>query len=156
LTNCYDVNECSSSICPYTKIYSNNCVINGVDYSGTYCITSSVNSLKLVFVTNGSCSTNIGSRIYLLKDETHYQIFGLKNKKFIFTVYDSNLSCELNDELCFVSINEDGWTARFSINKAKAKHETEYFDTQCQHTLNSSMWSKCLKLETKNEWWKFK
>jgi hypothetical protein len=63
LTNCYDDNECSSSLCPDPNIYSNNCVIDGADYSGTYGITSSVNSLKLVFVTNGPYSTNIGSRV---------------------------------------------------------------------------------------------
>jgi cellulose 1,4-beta-cellobiosidase len=68
----------------------------------------SENSLKLVFVTNGSCSTNIESRVCLLKDETHYQIFNFKNKEFIFTVDDSNLDFELNDTLYFVSMDEYG------------------------------------------------
>jgi cellulose 1,4-beta-cellobiosidase len=108
LTNCYDDNECSSSLCPDSKTYSNNCVIEGADYSGTYDITTSVNSLKLVFVTNGSCSTNIGSRIYLLMDETNYQIFILKSKEFKFTVDDSNLGCGLNGTLYFFSMDEDG------------------------------------------------
>jgi cellulose 1,4-beta-cellobiosidase len=108
LTSCYDDNECSSSLCLDPKTYSNNCVIFGANYSGTYCVASGVNSLKLVFVTNGSCSTNIGSRVYLLKDEIHCQIFDLNNKEFTFTVDDSNLDCGLNDELYFVSMDENG------------------------------------------------
>jgi cellulose 1,4-beta-cellobiosidase len=69
LANCYDDNECSSSLCPDPKTYSNNCVIDGADYSGIYVITTSVNSLKLVFTKNEPCSTNIESRVYLFMDE---------------------------------------------------------------------------------------
>jgi cellulose 1,4-beta-cellobiosidase len=135
LTNCYDENEYSSSLCPDPKTYSNNCVIDEADYSGTYDTTASVNYLKLVFVTNELCSTNIESRVYFLKDETHYQIFDLKNKKFTFTVDDSNLDCGLNDELYFVSMDEYGLTSRFSIKKAETKHGTEYRDTKCSHDI---------------------
>jgi cellulose 1,4-beta-cellobiosidase len=101
LTNFYDNNKCSSSLCSDSKIYSNKCVIDGADYSGTYDIATSENSLKLVFVTNRSCSTNIESRVYLLMDETNYQIFDFKNKELTFTVDDSNLDCGLNEALYF-------------------------------------------------------
>jgi cellulose 1,4-beta-cellobiosidase len=107
LTNRYDGNECSSSLCPNPKTYLNNCVIDGADYSGTYDITTSGNSLKLVFVKNGSYSTNIKSRVYLLMDETNYQIFDLKNKEFTFTVDDFNLDCGLNGALYFVLMDKD-------------------------------------------------
>jgi cellulose 1,4-beta-cellobiosidase len=135
LTNCYDGNEWSSSLCPDPTTCSSNCLIDGADYSGTYGITSSGNSLKLVFVTNGAYSTNIGSRVYLLKDESHYQIFDLKNKEFTFTVDDSNLDCGLNGALYFVSMDEDGGTSRFSTNKAGAKYGTGYCDAQCPHDI---------------------
>jgi cellulose 1,4-beta-cellobiosidase len=107
----------------------------GVDYSGKYGIESSINSLKLVFVKNGSCLTNIESKIYFLKDESHYQIFDLKNKEFAFTVDDFNLDCETNGTLYFVSMDEYGWTSIFSIKKAETKHGTEYRDTKCSHDI---------------------
>jgi hypothetical protein len=107
LTNCYDGNECLSSLCPDSKTYSNNCIIDRADYSGTYDITTSENSLKLVFVANGPYSTNIESRVYFLKDETHSQIFNFKNKEFTFTVDDFNLDCELKGALYFASMDED-------------------------------------------------
>jgi hypothetical protein len=48
-----------------------------VDYSGTYGITTSGNAVTLKFVTG----SNVGSRIYLLQDDTNYQMFKLLNQE---------------------------------------------------------------------------
>nr|BAF57344.1 putative glycosyl hydrolase family7 [uncultured symbiotic protist of Hodotermopsis sjoestedti] len=134
-TNCYDGNEWSSDLCPDPTTCSNNCVLEGADYSGTYGISTSGSSAKLGFVTKGSYSTNIGSRVYLLGDESHYKIFDLKNKEFTFTVDDSNLECGLNGALYFVAMDEDGGASRFTLAKPGAKYGTGYCDAQCPHDI---------------------
>jgi cellulose 1,4-beta-cellobiosidase len=133
--NCYDGNEWISSLASTPEECSNNCVLDSADYEGTYGITTSGNSLTLKFVTHGSYSTNIGSRVFLLKDESHYQLFKLKNKEFTFTTDVSNLPCGLNGALYFVEMDEDGGTAKHSINKAGAKYGTGYCDAQCPHDI---------------------
>nr|BAF57468.1 putative glycosyl hydrolase family7 [uncultured symbiotic protist of Cryptocercus punctulatus] len=134
-TNCYDGNTWSSSLCPDPTTCSNNCNLDGADYPGTYGITTSGNQLKLGFVTHGSYSTNIGSRVYLLRDSKNYQMFKLKNKEFTFTVDDSKLPCGLNGAVYFVAMDEDGGTAKHSINKAGAQYGTGYCDAQCPHDM---------------------
>nr|BAF57343.1 putative glycosyl hydrolase family7 [uncultured symbiotic protist of Hodotermopsis sjoestedti] len=128
-TNCYDGNEWSTDLCPDASTCDKNCYIEGADYSGTYGITSSGAQLKLGFVTKGSYSTNIGSRVYLLRDESHYQLFKLKNHEFTFTVDDSQLPCGLNGALYFVEMAEDGGA------KPGAQYGMGYCDAQCPHDM---------------------
>jgi cellulose 1,4-beta-cellobiosidase len=85
-------------------------------------------------VTEGE-NTNIGSRVYLMADETHYQMFNLKNQEFTFDVDMSNLPCGLNGALYFVEMDEDGGMSKFPNNKAGAKYGTGYCDTQCPHDI---------------------
>nr|BAF57342.1 putative glycosyl hydrolase family7 [uncultured symbiotic protist of Hodotermopsis sjoestedti] len=134
-TNCYDGNEWSSDLCPDASTCSSNCVLEGADYSGTYGITGSGSSLKLGFVTKGSYSTNIGSRVYLLGDESHYKLFKLENNEFTFTVDDSNLECGLNGALYFVAMDEDGGASKYSGAKPGAKYGMGYCDAQCPHDM---------------------
>jgi cellulose 1,4-beta-cellobiosidase len=70
--NCYDENTWISSLCQDGKSCSQNCVLDRVDYQGTYGIQSNGTALTLKFVTHGSYSTNIDSRLYLLKDSKTY------------------------------------------------------------------------------------
>jgi cellulose 1,4-beta-cellobiosidase len=94
------------------------------------------------------------AKVYFLKDETHYQIFNLKNKEFTFTVDDSNLDFGLNGALYFVSMDEDDWTSRFSIKKAETKHGTEYRDVQYSNDIkfiNGEANVENCKLKTNDE-----
>nr|BAF57418.1 putative glycosyl hydrolase family7 [uncultured symbiotic protist of Mastotermes darwiniensis]BAF57428.1 putative glycosyl hydrolase family7 [uncultured symbiotic protist of Mastotermes darwiniensis] len=129
--NCYDGNLWSKDLCPDAATCGKNCVLEGADYSGTYGVTSSGNALTLKFVTHGSYSTNVGSRLYLLKDEKTYQMFNLNGKEFTFTVDVSNLPCGLNGALYHVNMDEDGGTKRYPDNEAGAKYGTGYCDAQC-------------------------
>ena len=81
-------------------------------------------------MTTGA-NTNVGSRVYLMADETHYQMFKLNNQEFTFDVDMSNLPCGLNGALYFVEMDADGGLAKYSGNKAGAKYGTGYCDTQC-------------------------
>jgi cellulose 1,4-beta-cellobiosidase len=106
--------------------------LDGADYSGTYGITTSGNSLKMNFVTKAS-QTNVGSRTYLMAagSTTQYQILKLLGQEFTFDVDVSNLPCGLNGALYFSQMDADGGMARFPTNKAGAKYGTGYCDAQC-------------------------
>jgi cellulose 1,4-beta-cellobiosidase len=92
--------------------------------------------LQLKFVTKGSYSTNIGSRTYMMKDDSTYEIFKLgSNTEFTFDVDLSNLPCGLNGALYFVSMDADGGLKKYSTNKAGAKYGTGYCDAQCPRDL---------------------
>jgi cellulose 1,4-beta-cellobiosidase len=79
-TNCYDGNEWDTSACSSAKTCATNCALDGADYRGTYGITTSGNSMTMVFVTEGEYSTNIGSRVYMMASETKYMMYKLLNQ----------------------------------------------------------------------------
>lgn len=133
--NCYTGDEWDTSLCPDPVTCATKCAIDGADYQGTYGISSSGNTLKLGFVTHGPYSTNIGSRVYLLADPNHYQIFKLKNQEFSFDVDVSQLPCGLNGALYFVQMDADGGASKYPNNKAGAAYGTGYCDAQCPHDL---------------------
>ncbi|KAI0692550.1 cellulase [Cytidiella melzeri] len=126
-TNCYTGNTWDTTICPDPTTCAENCALDGADYEGTYGITASGNALTLQFVTG----SNVGSRVYLMQDETNYQMFKLMNQEFTFDVDVSNLPCGLNGAVYFSQMDQDGGMARFSTNKAGAKFGTGYCDSQC-------------------------
>jgi cellulose 1,4-beta-cellobiosidase len=134
-TNCYTGNEWDTSICTSNEVCAEKCCLDGADYSGTYGVTTSGNQLSLQFVTKGSYSTNIGSRLYLLEDDSTYQMFTLLGNEFTFDVDVSDISCGLNGALYFVSMAEDGGLGQYSGNKAGAKYGTGYCDAQCPRDL---------------------
>ncbi|KAH9117706.1 hypothetical protein LEN26_012492, partial [Aphanomyces euteiches] len=92
-TNCYTGNKWDATLCPDPATCSKNCALDGADYSGTYGITTSGNTVSLKLVTKGPYSTNVGSRIYLLQDDNKYKIFKLLNKEFTFDADASQLPC---------------------------------------------------------------
>nr|AAL16941.1 cellobiohydrolase precursor [Thermoascus aurantiacus] len=133
-TNCYTGNTWDTSICPDDVTCAQNCALDGADYSGTYGVTTSGNALRLNFVTQSS-GKNIGSRLYLLQDDTTYQIFKLLGQEFTFDVDVSNLPCGLNGALYFVAMDADGNLSKYPGNKAGAKYGTGYCDSQCPRDL---------------------
>jgi cellulose 1,4-beta-cellobiosidase len=134
-TNCYTGNTWNSSACTSNTACASNCVLEGADYAGTYGATTSGNALTLQFVTKGSYSTNIGSRLYLMASDTAYQMFTLLGNEFTFDVDVSNLPCGLNGALYFVSMDADGGMSKYPSNKAGAKYGTGYCDSQCPRDL---------------------
>jgi cellulose 1,4-beta-cellobiosidase len=133
-SNCYTGNTWDTSICPDDVTCAKNCALEGADYSGTYGITTSGSSLRLNFVTQAS-QKNIGSRLYLMEDDSSYEMFQLLNQEFTFDVDVSHLPCGLNGALYFVSMDSDGGMAKFPANKAGAKYGTGYCDSQCPRDL---------------------
>ncbi|KAL2258816.1 hypothetical protein VTK26DRAFT_7726 [Humicola hyalothermophila] len=130
-TNCYTGNEWDTSICTDGVTCASKCCVDGAEYSSTYGITTSGDSLNLRFVTKHQHGTNVGSRTYLMESETKYQTFELLGNEFTFDVDVSNLGCGLNGALYFVSMDADGGLSKYSGNKAGAKYGTGYCDAQC-------------------------
>ncbi|KAF7555008.1 hypothetical protein G7Z17_g2487 [Cylindrodendrum hubeiense] len=130
-TNCYTGNEWDTSICTDGETCASECCVDGADYATTYGVTTSGDQLSVGFVTEGAYATNIGSRLYLLEDESTYQMFTLLGNEFTFDVDVSGISCGLNGALYFVSMDEDGGMAKYDGNKAGAKYGTGYCDAQC-------------------------
>lgn len=107
-TNCFTGNEWNTTACPNNDACVKNCAIEGSDYSGTYGISTSGNSLTLKFITKGQYSINVGSRTYLMKDTNNYEMFNLIGNEFSFDVDLSQLPCGLNGALYFVSMPQKG------------------------------------------------
>ncbi|KAJ2902253.1 Exoglucanase 1 [Zalerion maritima] len=129
--NCYDGNSWVSDICTDGASCAEECCVDGADYSTTYGISASGDTLDLTFVTEHEYGTNIGSRLYLMSDEDNYEMFDLLGNEFTFDVDVSNLPCGLNGALYFVSMEEDGGMASYDGNNAGAKYGTGYCDSQC-------------------------
>ncbi|KAL2170236.1 hypothetical protein VTG60DRAFT_5104 [Thermothelomyces hinnuleus] len=102
----------------YTNCYTGN------EWNSTICADKNGDALTLKFVTKGSYSTNIGSRLYLMSGSEKYQMFTLLGNEFSFDVDVSKLGCGLNGALYFVSMDEDGGKSKYSSNKAGAKYGT--------------------------------
>ncbi|GAP83010.1 putative exoglucanase 1 [Rosellinia necatrix] len=134
-TNCYSGNTWNTNLCKDPTSCVTACCLDGADYAGTYGATTSGNALTLKFVTQGPYSKNIGSRMYLMKDDQTYQGFKLLGNEFTFDVDVSNLPCGLNGALYFVSMDLDGGVAKHSGNTAGAKYGTGYCDSQCPRDL---------------------
>ncbi|KAJ6583518.1 major cellobiohydrolase [Mycena vulgaris] len=130
-TNCYTGNTWDTSLCADPTTCAANCALDGADYACTYGITSSGSALTLKFVTGA----NIGSRVYLMADASHYQMFTLLNQEFTFTVDMSHLGCRLNGALYPSEMDADGGMARFPTNKAGAKYGPGCCDSQYPHDL---------------------
>lgn len=143
-TNCYTGNTWDKTLCPDGATCAANCALDGADYTGTYGIKASGNSLSLQLKTG----SNVGSRVYLMDEQDkNYQLFKLKNQEFTFDVDVSQLECEysisqvtrstanqtriggLNGALYFVSMPADGGIS--ATNKAGTKFGTGYCDAQC-------------------------
>jgi len=131
--NCYTGNQWDTSICPDPKTCAANCEVGAADteYASTYGVTTNGDELKMGFVTQGAYSKNVGSRNFLMDDESTYYMFKLKNKEFTFDVDVSKLPCGLNGAVYFVEMDADGGMAKNPTNKAGAKYGTGYCDAQC-------------------------
>ncbi|PGH04215.1 hypothetical protein AJ80_08560 [Polytolypa hystricis UAMH7299] len=132
--NCYTGNEWDSEFCPDNEACAARCALEGADYPGTYGATASGDSLRLNFVTESE-GTNVGSRLYMMKDDDTYEMYKLLAQEFTFDVDTSKLPCGVNGALYFVSMEADGGKASYAGNAAGAAFGTGYCDSQCPRDL---------------------
>jgi cellulose 1,4-beta-cellobiosidase len=132
--NCYTNTSWDPAACDTPEDCAKNCALDGVptaDWNNTYGVTSDGSDLSLRYKTG----TNVGSRTYLLDNETHYKMFKLLNREFTFDVDISKLPCGINGALYFTEMMADGGSSEFSGNEAGAKFGTGYCDAQCPHDI---------------------
>jgi len=109
------------------------CAMEGItksDYQTTYGVAEVPGGIKLKYKNGPS----IGSRLYMMEDESTYKMFKLLNKEFTFDVDVSTLDCGLNGAVYFVEMEANGGLGTGS-NMAGAKYGTGYCDAQCPHDL---------------------
>lgn len=126
--NCYSGTSWDASLCPDPVTCAQNCALDGVAYSD-YGILTNGNALTLKFMTG----SNVGSRVYLLSDDNHYEIFKPLNQEFSFDVNMAHLPCGINGALYLSQMATDGGMSAYPNNKAGAKYGTGYCDSQCPH-----------------------
>ncbi|KAG8923196.1 hypothetical protein FRC01_013073 [Tulasnella sp. 417] len=111
-------NVWNTSLCP------NNDALDGADYSNTYVRHSQQQRQERRIPPRDS-------RVYLMKDDTIYEMFKVLNQEFTFDVDVSKLLCGLNGAVCFSKMHADGGLAATPTNKAGGKYRTGYCDAQC-------------------------
>ncbi|KEP49444.1 putative 1,4-beta-D-glucan cellobiohydrolase [Rhizoctonia solani 123E] len=127
-SNCVSGNSWDFSLCPDPTTCAKNCALDGVDYSGQFGITTSGTSLTL---RPTQYNYKSGSRVYLMANDTNYQLFKLKNQEFTFDVDVGNIPCGFDGGLYFAQMDADGGISRYPGNKAGAKYGTGYCDAKC-------------------------
>ncbi|KAA1114754.1 hypothetical protein PGT21_021738 [Puccinia graminis f. sp. tritici] len=116
--------------CADSERCAEQCSLGGVKYKAVHGITTDDHTLKLRLFTHGKLTE---SRVYLLADQKHYQLFHLKNQQFSFEVDASKVPCGVHAALYFTSMKADGGLSR--TNKAGAMYGTGYCDSQCPTAL---------------------
>ncbi|CAE7218070.1 cbhB [Symbiodinium natans] len=138
-TNCYKDGDWDKTLCPDPVTCALNCHMEGnseKQYKSTYGIQPVQDGIELDFVTTTKYGSNYGSRVYMLDDENHYQMFKLKNREFTLTADMAKMPCGLNGAVYFVEMDADGGKARSGgTNAAGAKYGTGYCDAQCPHDM---------------------
>lgn len=104
--------------------------INDDGYEHIYGVKTVPSGVDLKFEIGES----IGLRQYMLRDESHYEMFQLLNKEFTLEVDVSTLQCGINGAVYFVEMDEDGGMSK-GDNMAGAKCGTGYCDAPCPHDL---------------------
>lgn len=128
--NCCDGTSWDASVCNTPTDCAAECEVDGVpaaDWTSTYGVTGNGTSLTLGYETSAA----VGSRMYVLENETHYKMFKLLNREFSFDVDVSGLPCGINGALYFSEMMADGGSSEFDGNDAGAKFGTGYCDAQC-------------------------
>eukprot|EP01132_Coremiostelium_polycephalum_P004631 gene4631-5784_t len=133
-SNCYTGNTWNPTYCPDDKTCAKGCYLEGANYQSVYGVTTTDDAVRLNFITQ-SQGKNIGSRLFLMANETNYQMFYLLGQEFSFDVDVSKLDCGLNGAVYLVSMDSDGGVTRYPTNAAGAKYGTGYCDAQCPRDL---------------------
>lgn len=127
-TNCVTTGF-DKTICPDVNTCGKNCALEGVDYPAMGIKTSGdAVTLNLFHIANGRTST-VSPRIYLLSDNSTYNMLKLLNQEFSFDVDTSKVPCGINGALYLSEMVANGSAS--DINKAGAAYGTGYCDAQC-------------------------
>lgn len=138
--SCYRDGQWDTEICPSNTECAARCALEGVDYARELgIVTTNANNsggggtVSLNYRTNLDFAHNLGSRVFLMENKTHYQTFHLPGNEIAFDVDVSTVDCGVNAAFTFVAMDADGGLARWSSGGAGAGAEygTGYCDARC-------------------------
>jgi cellulose 1,4-beta-cellobiosidase len=135
-TNCYTDSEWDTSICPDGDTCAKNCAAGAVNqetWEGTYGVKQEGNGVDVGFVTQGPYSVNVGSRSYVMENDSEYKLFNMLQKEISFDIDVSNMPCGTNSAIYFSEMDKTGNAG--PTNKAGAAYGTGYCDGQCARDL---------------------
>jgi cellulose 1,4-beta-cellobiosidase len=127
-TNCVN-GGFNATFCPDTATCAKGCAVEGVDYA-SYGIRTQANSLTLnLFKQENNVTTQSSPRVYLLANDTTYDMLMLLNQELAFDIDVSKVPCGINGALYLSEMDPTGKAS--DLNKAGAKYGTGYCDAQC-------------------------
>ncbi|KAG9042901.1 hypothetical protein FS837_010270 [Tulasnella sp. UAMH 9824] len=142
-TNCYTGNTWDASLCPDSATCTANCAIEGVNYANDFGISTSGNSVRLKWMQGST----VGARIYLLQNDTTYQMFKPLAQEISFDVELSTVSCGMAAIAQLSEMAADGGMSTEPGNTAGAKYGVGYCNAKCPRDL------KWVKGQANNEGW---
>jgi len=117
------------SLCPDAKTCSANCALEGADYPSYGIVTNGSELTLNLFVNKPTGLSKSSPRVYLLSNDTTYDMFSMLNREIAFDVDLSKLPCGTNGALYFSEMLPNG--GHSDLNPAGAKYGTGYCDAQC-------------------------
>ncbi|GJE92093.1 glycoside hydrolase family 7 protein [Phanerochaete sordida] len=131
---CFVGNTFDAVYCPDPLTCAENCALDGADYLSDFGIRTSGHSLQMPLV-GPDVNPNVGPRLFLMANDSHYQIISPLNQEIAFDVDLSRLPCGVNGAVYLIGMDADGGASRFPLNKAGAKYGTGYCDSKCPKDL---------------------
>jgi cellulose 1,4-beta-cellobiosidase len=126
--NCYD-SGFNSSICTDVSTCGKNCAYEGADYS-SYGVKAEGDTLTLnLFTQRDNITREVAPRVYLLANDTTYDMLMLLNRELTFDVEMVDVPCGTNSALYLSEMEATG--ASSELNRAGAAYGTGYCDAQC-------------------------
>ena len=128
-TSCTTSSGVNSSLCPNEATCSQNCVIEGANYTAAG-ITTSGDAVTLhQYVNSNGVTSNASPRAYLLGSNGDYEMLKLLGQELRFDVDVSTLVCGENGALYLSQMDASG--GRSSYNPGGATYGSGYCDAQC-------------------------
>ncbi|KAJ0120789.1 glycosylhydrolase family 7-1 [Diaporthe amygdali] len=120
----------NSTLCPDQATCSQNCLIEGANYTGAGIVTSGSSMTLSQYVPSASGLSSVSPRVYLLdNDNSNYVSFQLLGQELTFDVDLSTLPCGQNGALYLSEMDITG--GRSELNTGAANYGAGYCDAQC-------------------------
>jgi cellulose 1,4-beta-cellobiosidase len=127
--NCVVNGAFNTTFCPDVATCAKECALEGVDYS-TYGIETDGDALTLnLFTAANNVTKESSPRVYLLANDSMYDVLRLLNQEFTFDVDVSQVSCSVNGALYLSEMSATGEASDLKV--AGAKYGTGYCDARC-------------------------
>ncbi|KAN0095041.1 glycoside hydrolase family 7 protein, partial [Hyaloscypha variabilis] len=104
-----------------------NCVNNG--FNSTFCPDPTTCAKTCALEGENNVTTQSSPRVYLLANDTTYDMFHLLNRELTFDIDVSKVPCGINGALYLSEMDPTGDSS--ALNTAGAKYGTGYCDAQC-------------------------